>query len=416
MSSSAVADTPPPPVTVVELSGSGAAALRPALAQQGFAVMTSPELDAATSGVDGGQDLGVALAALAQARESFGALDCAAALTAAESAIAALAARGAAGIEVTGSLRAAWSYVLLCKDRAGEVDGAMRAAALLRELLATPSTSPLTGDDAGLAALFAKYPEVDVTANRDVLAVELTAEPGAVFTVDHRPMGTSPVTIYVAAGRHLIAAAAGSRRAARWVDVASDTRALSLPLIEQDARLSRISERVAAWRSSGPDGPGVAAFFEQLLAAAQGQSWNPSSFRSPLLVVLGATSTPSQIQLWASDGPGNPPTMTTIAAPAGSPLGAGSAVTLALIEALRQRHASWRDDLSLPTEPQAQGAALVVKTNGDNRGDERSPSQRPARTQWWVYAAIAGAVAMGGAVILANELAEDTQRVELRWP
>ncbi|HZJ67928.1 MAG TPA: hypothetical protein VFD36_30700, partial [Kofleriaceae bacterium] len=38
------------------------------------------------------------------------------------------------------------------------------------------------------------------------------------------------------------------------------------------------------------------------------------------------------------------------------------------------------------------------------------------KTKWWVYAAIAGAAAVGVTFIYAHDSASDHQRVELRYP
>ena len=404
------------PIVVVDLnlrggaggSGSGAAALRQELRTAGFSVISSPELDAANAGIDGGKDLGEALAALVLAKASFGALDCPAAQVAAESAIARLAARGAAGIEVATPLTSAWSYLLLCRDRSGDFDGAMRAAAALRTLtaqaaLAAGAASAAAAPPATIdATVWAKYPEVDATGNHDVaeLAISIASDQGtdldAAIAIDHRPAGTSPVKVFVPVGRHLIAAARGSRRAALWIDLSTRAASVALRLSEQDAPLSRISERVAGWKTQPPDGSRVATYFENLLAAAQGQSWNPSSARSPLLVILGVAGDPRRAQLWASDGPGALPEVTELSF---DPQAPG-----ALLAAVQRRASIWNEQAAEP-DPLLTGTA-----DGERQRESKSGGQK-----WWVYAALAGAVVVGGGVILANELSEDTQRVELRW-
>ena len=392
------------PVVVVDLvsgSADGAAALRQELSSAGFALLTAPDLDAANAGLDGGKDLGEALAALERARSSFGALDCPAAQQAAEAAISLLAARGAAGIDGTAQLSTAWSYLLLCRDRAGDIDGAMRAAQALRAL--PPAPGGVAAAPAGVdAAVWAKYPEVDVTANRDIAELTIIAEPGAALTIDHRPAGTSPATVFVPAGRHVVAAALGSRRAALWIDLSTRSATVAIRVIEQDATLSRISERVAGWKARPPDGKQVASYLENLLTAAQGRPWNPSSSRSPLLVLVGVSGDPRRAQLWASDGPGVQPEATelTLAAQA-----EGTQAT-EIIAALHKRALQWREAEPVPE--------LLV--NAPDAGDVDLERDEKPVTKWWVYAAIAGAVAVGGAVIVANELADDTQRIELRVP
>lgn len=399
---------PAPPVAVIDLGdGNGlgdgdAAALRRELAASGFAVMSSPELDAVLSGQEAGKDLEQALAALARARAAFGALDCATAIAASEAALPLIAARAAAGIASDLPARTALGYLLLCHDRAGSFDQALRAAAVLRAL-ASPAELVAQGLE---AAVLDKYPALDATAAVGLMPLELTVESGAAVAIDLGPARAGPRTVYLPPGRHLVAAAAGSRRTGVWVEVSHTTKTLALTLVEQDVPLSRVSERIATWKAQGPDPAGVAALFEQLLLAAQGQPWNPSSPRSPLLLVLGAASTPAQLQLWASDGPGQRPTMTALPTPQGpwSPQTAA-----AVLEALRARALAWR-----PTPaPEPAGSPNAEALLRETPEAEASPRRKP--TQWWVYAALAGAVTVGGAVILANELSDDTQRVELRW-
>ncbi len=392
------------PVVVVDLtasaSASGAEAVRRELKTAGFAVISAPDLDAANAGIEGGKDLTEAMAALDLARTSFGELDCPAATAAAESAIALLAARGAAGIEVSAPLSTAWSYLLLCRDRSGDFDGAMRAARALRTLVPTGSTqAPVQAID---AALWSKYPEVDATANHEVaelaISVDAGADPDASIWIDHRPAGTSPAKVLIPAGRHIVAAAKGSRRAAVWIDVVSTRPAsVAIRLFEQDAPLARVSDRVAAWKTQAPGGQQVAGYLENLLTAAQGRPWNPSSHRSPLLVIVGASGDPKRAQLWASDGPGSLPTVTEVAFDPSAPA--------PLVTAAQQRTMVWQDRSADPDN-------LMVEERTEKLQLEEPSS---GKKQWWVYAALAGAVVVGGTVILVNEFSDDTQRVELRW-
>jgi hypothetical protein len=259
-------------------------------------------------------------------------------------------------------------------------------------------------------AVWSKYPAVDATANRDIAELTITADPGATVMIDHRPAGRSPATVYVSAGRHLVAAAQGSRRAALWIDVSTRNASVALRLFEQDRPLSRLGESVAGWRAQPPSGAQIATYLENLLTAAQGQPWNPSSARSPLLIILrssGFGAAPGGglgAQLWASDGPGLTPTATEL--PGATP-GASEAERAApIIAALRARSLAWRDRSADPDQ-------LLIEAP-----EERPLRDEPRRsgTQWWVYAAIAGAVVVGGAVIAVNELSDDTQRVELRIP
>jgi hypothetical protein len=393
------------PVVVVDLTASasvsGAEVVRRELKTAGFTVISAPDLDAANAGIEGGKDLTEAMAALELARTSFGELDCPAATAAAESAIALLAARGAAGIDVSAPLSTAWSYLLLCRDRSGDFDGAMRAAQALRTL--APTGAARAGQAQTIdAALWSKYPEVDATANHEVaelaISVDAGADPDASIWIDHRPAGTSPAKVLIPAGRHIIAAAKGSRRAAIWIDVVSPRPAsVAIRLFEQDAPLARVSDRVAAWKTQPPGGQQVADYLENLLTAAQGRPWNPSSHRSPLLVIVGASGDPKRAQLWASDGPGLPPTVTEVAFDPTAPA--------PLVTAAQQRTTVWQDRSADPDN-------LMVEERTEKLQLEEPSS---GKKQWWVYAALAGAVVVGGAVILVNEFSDDTQRVELRW-
>src|SRR5690606_668 len=105
-------------------------------------------------GLDGAPDAAQLAAAIADAQRAYGALDCKAAIAASKTAIGIAAARQAGGLPAP-ELARAWTYVLLCADRAGDVDAAMAAATHLRTLGVSvdhPGDVPLD--------LWAKYPEV----------------------------------------------------------------------------------------------------------------------------------------------------------------------------------------------------------------------------------------------------------------
>jgi hypothetical protein len=50
-----------------------------------------------------------------------------------------------------------------------------------------------------------------------------------------------------------------------------------------------------------------------------------------------------------------------------------------------------------------------------SRGERRDDGEK-RKTKWWVYAAVAGAAAIGVTIIYAHDSASDRQRVELHYP
>src|SRR5688500_7648891 len=129
-------------LVVIDLRPGDPAALRGSRAElvtalggiAGIAVRADAGLDAALAGEASDQDALDVRAALDEAREAFGALDCARATTAADRAIDLLAGRQAVGLDDGSALRGAWAYVLLCADRDGDTARAQRAAQRLRAL------------------------------------------------------------------------------------------------------------------------------------------------------------------------------------------------------------------------------------------------------------------------------------------
>jgi hypothetical protein len=61
-------------------------------------------------------------------------------------------------------------------------------------------------------------------------------------------------------------------------------------------------------------------------------------------------------------------------------------------------------------------APLLREGDVPRRFGSRPGERRVARQPWWAYATIIGAVAATSLLILATDLGEDRQRIELRWP
>src|SRR5262245_4648309 len=136
------------------------------LVAAGFEVVIGGGVEDALAGEYADTDGVLLAAAMAEAQRAFGALDCKAATVAAQQAVGLAAARQAAGLAVPELSRAA-AYILLCADRAGDVDAANAAAARVR---AAGGSKDVPAD------VWKKYPEVDTVIDRDVVALEITAD------------------------------------------------------------------------------------------------------------------------------------------------------------------------------------------------------------------------------------------------
>jgi hypothetical protein len=349
-----------------------------AIAAAGFAEVTGDGLEAALAGRDVDRD-GVDLAAvLAVAQRAFGALACDDVLAAAQQAIGILAARQAAGLP-TPELGRAWTYLLLCADRAGKRDVAQAAAAQLRE----------AGGSADVpASVWASYPDVDAIANRELVEVELDADqPGAAIWVDFRPVGVAPVRVALAAGPHVIAAVGGGKRG--WVagTAIRSQRAVRVPLIDQAGPWRDLATRVAGWRGAVPPASELA--------------WVLGRVRARVALIRHGDT----IEAWGQVGRGEPP----------GPIGGADRVApIAEVDRVlglvADRVRSWNDRAPDPDRPLLVESGVQPFARSSRSADQAQP------TRWWVYAVIAGAVVGGAAIIYAHDTARDQQRVELRYP
>src|SRR5687767_5744812 len=128
----------------------------------GFEPVIGDGVEDALAGINVDRDALMLAAAVAEAKERFGALACIEATVAAQQAIAIAAARQASGLAVP-ELSRAWAYVLLCADRANDAPTAIVAASRIRALGGAPEID---------ANVLAKYPEIDALSNRDVMELE----------------------------------------------------------------------------------------------------------------------------------------------------------------------------------------------------------------------------------------------------
>ncbi len=374
------------PVIVVDLRpGDGAARqrLRAALigelrGVQGLSIAQAPGeaggLDGALAGEAADRDVPALTAALDEARAAFGALDCARTTAAADRAVDLLAARQASGLDDGAALRSAWALLLLCADQAGDRARAQTAADRLRGLGVTDAA------DAGLSdATWSRFPEIDAQTDRDVVAVTIEAEPGAAVWVDHAPVGAAPLTVYVAAGEHLVAAGAGSRRAAARVRADRKAVTAKLDLVDQAGTHSAIAGVVAAWRDGA-----AAASAEQL-----GAVMDTVDVRFAL--VLAGTDT---IQVWAK-GPGDRVARKLDDGVDDDVMGIAAMIT--------DRVVAWDGRAPDPDVP------LLYETERERAGRRADP------VRWWVYASIVGAVLVGSGILYLQDTADDHQTITISF-
>jgi hypothetical protein len=331
----------------------------------------------ALAGINSDRDSLALAAAMVEAKEKFGALACADATAAAQTAIAIGAARQAAGLAVP-ELPRAWAYVLLCADRGGDAAAALVAASRIRTLGGTPEVD---------AKLLAKYPEVDALSNRDVIEIEIKAEDGAELWVDFVRVGRAPLKLALPTGPHIMAASIGSKRGVVTGTVVRKQPVVTIPLQDQAGKWSNLAQRVASWQGKLPRPKELAWVLREVDARVA-------------LVRHGDT-----VEAWGHAGETEP--MRRLGNDDGVRKLAEADALLALVA---DRVQTWSDRAPDPDQP------LLVETPEERRkrGLLRDDEDEP--TRWWVYAAIAGAIVAGALVIYAHDSADNTQRVELKYP
>jgi hypothetical protein len=352
--------------------------LAAAIVAGGLEPVIGDGIEDALAGVNPDRD-GVQLAAaLAEAKDKFGALACAEATAAARTAISIGAARHAAGLAVP-ELPRALAYVLLCADRNHDHAGAVVAASRIRALGGSADVD---------ATLLAKYPDIDTLSNRDMMEVEIKAElDGADVFVDFRRVGKSPVKVVLPTGPHIMAAARGTERGTVSGTVVRKQPVVAIPMDDQAAKWSSIATRVASWHGVLPKPKELAWALREVDARVA-------------LVRHGDV-----IEAWGHAGQGEPVRR----------LGSDDGIRKldeapALVALVADRVQTWSDRAPDPDQP------LLVETPEERRKRGLLVDGKEEPTRWWVYATIAGAVVAGAIVIYAHGSAENTQRVELTYP
>lgn len=371
-------------VAVIDLGGPGPndevvrQTLAAAVVAGGLAPVTGDGVEDALAGIDSDRDAIALAAVMAEAKEKFGALACREATAAAHKAIEIGAARQAAGLAVP-ELPRAFAYVLLCADRTGDASTALVAASRIRALGGAPEVD---------ASLLAKYPEVDALSNRDVIEIEIKTDvPGADVWVDFKRAGKTPLRIPIATGPHIMAAASGRKRGVVTGTVIRTQPVVTIPLVDQAGPWSSLAARVASWHGKMPRPKELA--------------WVLRKVDARVAIVRHG----DVIEAWGHAGPGEPVRRL------GNDDGVRSLDEAATLVALiADRVQTWSDRAPDPDQP------LLVETPEERRarGLLREDEEEPAK--WWVYATIAGAVLAGALVIYAHDSADNTQRVELKWP
>lgn len=337
-----------------------------------------------------------------EAAAAFGQLDCVAAERAAQRAILTLAGVRASQKANATDLQRAHVYQLLCAHNRNDSDRAMRARALLERLGVTRKPTGISD------LVWNLYPPLDATSNTPIHEVEVRTDPtGASVWVDYASVGKAPDKVLLPVGEHIVAAALGGRHRAIQVTVDRDAQVVEvgLPVARSESRHLPLSQLVADWQrgQSEPTGEQIGALLGQV------------GVRFALVLVPPpdqgkATSGPTKNSTGRGVGTGDnyliavwslSPNETTA-----RPLVVEKPARLASIgQAVRIRAYGWR-----PTGPERDVELLRETPNGPT--GRRDTSKRP---RWWVYASIAGAVALGATLFLANDLADNRQRIEVTW-
>jgi PEGA domain len=350
-------------------------ALQAAIVAAGLEPVIGDGVEDALAGRDVDRDTLQLAAAIAAAQRAFGELACGDVATAARQTIGLAAARQAAGQDAPELLRA-WTYLLLCADRENQIDAALTAASQLRALGGSPDVP---------ANVWAKYPEIDAIANRELVELDVeTDPPGAAVWIDFQKVGVSPVHVTLPAGDHVIAAAAGTRRGWAAGTAVRTQKAVQVPLTDAAGPWSEVAKRIASWNGKLPVPDDLA--------------WVLARVHARIAIVRHGDT----IEAWGQIGRSEPPHLIggdDGAAPVGE-----AARVLGLVT---DRVHTWNDHAPDPDQP------LLVDPSA-TRGGRKDEENKP--TKWWVYAAIAGAAAIGTTIILVHDSASDRQRVELHYP
>jgi len=351
---------------------------------QGIRMLGGPSMDAALRGVKDNPLTRRGKSQLAAAALAYGRLDCKAASRSARLATINYAALQASKINVRDQLRRAYVYMLLCAHNGKDAPGAATAVARLRALGFTSAPDGVSSD------IWTTYPAptsssvpvpvpgaVPMPPPKTTGELEVSKPAGANVWVDHVQRGHAPVTVKLPIGEHIVAVANSLGGAAQLTKVKTVRTSIVMTIQTTDPRWSPVTNTIAGWKTAGRivSTKRLAELLRQLKVRFA-------------LVMFDSSVTVWGVQKYRK---------------AARKLGAAVASKPVALASIVTDHASAWDgrspDPSLP---------LLTESN------TKKLTKKPHK--WWVYASIIGAVAVGAAVIIAQDSADDNQRIRLTFP
>lgn len=351
------------------------ARLSRALIAAGLEPIVGDGVEHALAGIAADRDSSALESSLAEAEQSDGQIQCAEVTAAARRALRLLAARQASGMAVP-ELPRVWNALLVCADRTGDIDGAMRAAEGFRVSSAATQSTVAPRD------VLAKYPSVDTLLGMDRFDVDVATEDGAVVWVDFQPVGTAPMRLSLPAGDHIVAAARGARRGSATF-TAEPGSTVTIELADQRSQWAAVASKIATWRGK--------------LVAPHDLGWVLDQVDARVAVVRRGDT----VQAWGRAGALEKPRQLA---------GAAGERTIAEADLIANVVAQAVHNFSARS-PDPNRPLLVdsgARTRRDRGGDEP--------TAWWVYAAIGASIAAGALVIYLYRADGTPTPVELRRP
>lgn len=314
---------------------------------------------------------------LASAALAYGSLDCPSAESRSEQAVLDLSAADASGADARLELRQAYLYSFLCAHKAGHVDHAMAAARILRKL-DTERTNPDGRPSEISESTWRTYPGLDAQSNALLVPVSIESEPsGAAIWVDFEKLGTTPDQVFLSAGEHIVAMSSEHGSVSQRITVTS-AGTMKLPLHAQKREWIGVAESLDELREA--KGPARSEAMRDLMAAVEGQ-------------VAFVMREPGRIAVWVL------PPQRRGAQLVGHAPHASAAGKLAL-GALQESSRSPGLDPTMP---------LLTE-------DSESSTTASSGRRWWIYGVVLGAAAVGAGLIVAQDLREDRQRIEVSLP
>ena len=309
--------------------------------------------------------------AAASAAELAAKKQCSDAGAAARAAIIELAAAQALGADVLDAVKRARTAQLICALAAGdEAEAFIRARDLHR--LGQVDAPPGVSD-----ADWARFPELDAEANVGLAEVVIESKlPGAEVWVDFVKVGPARATVYLDRRSHVIAASVGGAVAAKTIQVSGWSQ-IELLAPSPSSRWTAVNDLVDQIRA-GKRVADARTLAELMAAAGAGYA---------VVLIEGGVS-----EAWIADQSG--------ARMLGRRRSDAQAVDLVAQVARPGRAPD--PDRELLRETEAERAARRGRKDG--------------KTEWWVYAAVIGAAAVGASIIVLSDVGTDRQRFEIVLP